>query len=185
MIALRRPGRLRLFFALWPAAAQREPLAELARALVPSGGRATRAVNLHLTLAFLGSYPESRLPDLLAAAGDVRAPALTLQLDRLGWWARPQVTWAAPSAPPEALRGLVQDLQSAQVRCGLSPETRPWRPHVTLVHRARRPPTRNSMPPLAWPVADFVLACSERDDEGPRYRVLQRWCLEGGTTAVG
>ncbi|HYL02781.1 MAG TPA: 2'-5' RNA ligase family protein, partial [Steroidobacteraceae bacterium] len=58
----------RLFFALWPDAAQRTVLAHAVRKAVRNcGGRPVPAESLHVTLAFLGSVPESRMAELGAA----------------------------------------------------------------------------------------------------------------------
>jgi 2'-5' RNA ligase len=55
----------RLFFALWPSAEEQRALAQAAhKAARYSGGRATPEEKLHLTLVFLGSVPQRRLPEL-------------------------------------------------------------------------------------------------------------------------
>ena len=57
---------MRLFFALWPEPdTQRRWHEELASYVKPLGGRRVPAENLHLTLAFLGEVPGTRINALL------------------------------------------------------------------------------------------------------------------------
>ncbi|MDH5265059.1 MAG: RNA 2',3'-cyclic phosphodiesterase, partial [Betaproteobacteria bacterium] len=65
----------RLFFALWPDAAARAALADLARATANRyGGRAVPAANLHLTLVFLGEVDPARIAALRRAVDGLASP---------------------------------------------------------------------------------------------------------------
>ncbi|HEY5719882.1 MAG TPA: RNA 2',3'-cyclic phosphodiesterase [Gammaproteobacteria bacterium] len=168
----------RLFFALWPDAALRARLARLARAHAPAGSRPVAADNLHLTLAFLGQVPATRRAAVEEAAAAVRGAPLTLALDRLEQWPRPQVFCAVGSQVPEGLQGVVEQLRAALAARDLPSETRPFRIHVTLARKARRLLAPQPLPaPLPWHAERFCLVASESRPDGVRYRPLAWWPL--------
>jgi 2'-5' RNA ligase len=167
----------RAFFALWPDPALREQLAAAsAAARRHASGRPVPAENLHLTLAFLGNLSPEGLECVRRGAGGVKAPPFALAFDRVGWWRRPGILWLAPTAWPPAIEHLVSDLWRAVVPCGLEPETRPFRPHVTLARRCGRA-RPGPMAPIHWPASDFALIESFAGQSGARYRVIERWPL--------
>lgn len=172
------PEPQRLFFALWPDAAVRERIAHWAeRCGHHCGGRQVPDGNLHITLAFAGSVPPERRICLEAAAGEVAMPAFDIRLDRLGYWSRACCLWLSASRPPTGLGELASVLRSALPECGLEPETRPYRMHITLRRRARRGPPVREIEPIAWHARDFALVVSQTLPEGARYEVLRRWPL--------
>lgn len=170
----------RLFFALWPAPAERGALDQAGRKLrVACGGRQMRANNLHLTLVFLGNVELSRLDTLRAVAGGVRAAPFAMTLSRLGWWKHNRVAWAAPDATPDPLAELVARLQAGLRQAGFAFDDRPtYVPHVTLLRNARCdalewPP----FGPLEWRAEEFVLVRSVTREEGATYEAIGRWPL--------
>jgi 2'-5' RNA ligase len=91
----------RLFFALWPEDAQREMLALAVHDFVrASGGRPVPTHNLHITLAFLGSVPEGRIPELSSIARAVASgcPAgvlpIAITFDEVEHWRKAQIVCA-------------------------------------------------------------------------------------------
>ena len=55
----------RLFFALWPDDRQREQLRDVINSVAKTvEGRPVDRGNWHVTLAFIGDFPEERVPDL-------------------------------------------------------------------------------------------------------------------------
>lgn len=136
-------------------------------------GRPVPTANLHVTLAFLGQVPESRLqqlqrvPPRLALADQ----AFDLHLDRLDCWPE-GLLHLAPSQPPQALLKLASALQQQLQLDGLSLEPRPYRPHLTLA-RDSRPAELRTPPSFAWHVDQLHLYQSA----GGRYLSLQRWPL--------
>ncbi|MDX1626607.1 MAG: RNA 2',3'-cyclic phosphodiesterase [Wenzhouxiangellaceae bacterium] len=167
-------GTRRLFFALWPDAGLRDAIAVRAARLEGLPGRPVPATNFHVTLVFLGDVPESKVDDYAAAVPDRPAQAFTLVLDRLGWFPRARVCWLGGEAPA-AGRSLVESLAAALEPLGHEPERRPWRPHVTLLRGARRPPSVRDVEPVAWPAGDFALVESV---PGRPYQVLRSWPLQ-------
>lgn len=165
--------RLRLFLALWPDAKVRCTLQALARPLVEaSGGRAVPAANYHLTLAFLGSQPRSRL-DAIAGVAAGQAPLTgTLRLTRLGYFRGARVLWAGPERTPPVLSRAAANLRNALKANGVSVEPGPFRAHVTLARRIERVP-EGVIEPIRWHYAGIALVQSE-GGSAP-YRVLRKW----------
>lgn len=186
-------GRSRVFFALWPDAVARQALQARARQMqAVLGGRASHPDTLHLTLVFVGGVDDERLPDLAAAASRVETPAFELSFDRPDCWRHNHVAHMGPSAPPPALFGLVEQLETNLRRVDLPFDARPYRPHVTLVRKADcsrvltwetladSVPAEKENPatePIFWPVRDFVLVRSSLRPEGARYEQMGRWPL--------
>lgn len=169
----------RLFFALWPDAAVAASLHELAQALQRAcGGRATRRDSLHLTLAFLGGVPTSRLADAEAAADAVLADRFVLDLDRVACWKHNRIVWAGCSAMPPALGDVAAQLATNLRAAGFSLDARPFAVHASLVRKAN---CGAPLPPLdaaiAWRAIDFALVESHAEPGGSRYQVVRRWTL--------
>lgn len=175
--------RQRLFFALFPDAAFRTALVSATRKLLHKRGKRVLPENLHVTLVFLGAVDrEQRLCAEAVASGVVIQP-FVLTFDRVGHWPRQRVLWSAPSHVPEALLTLVAALSQGLSRCGFSPETRPYRAHLTVARKVAGavPDVRHE--PLVWPVQEFHLIESETRPEGAYYRVVCTWPLRGGRGA--
>lgn len=168
----------RLFFALWPSEALRELLTPLLKLKRECGGRPPSPANLHITLNFLGMVDADTRDCLEQAAGEIQVPPFELALDRFGYWPRPRVMWLGCSETPPSLLGLVERLNRVVKQCGLQPEKRPFHTHLTLLRKAKQPPTV-SAPDLSWQVNDFVLVESVTAPGGVEYRVLRRWPLRG------
>lgn len=169
----------RLFFALWPEGKTRGILDQAAARLHRRcGGKQTRAETLHLTLAFLGEVPLSRIDRLLEAAGKVRAPAFSMKLTRLGWWWHNCIAWAMLEAVPQELVGLVGQLRAHLDSAGIRFDAQPHVPHVTLLRKAHCP--EETFPPLdvSWQAREFVLVRSVLSAAGAAYEVVGRWELQ-------
>ncbi|MET0065039.1 MAG: RNA 2',3'-cyclic phosphodiesterase [Candidatus Thiodiazotropha sp.] len=168
----------RLFFALWPSPPVRDELTRLIGRYSRHPGRPHQADDLHMTLVFLGSVASSRLACITQVAERIRSPGFDLSLHHLGFWTRPRILWAAPESTPEPLAALVQGLQTGLQECGFKPETRSYRPHVTLMRKSYPVGADLLEQPIEWPVQEFVLAESTNPQAGGRrYRIVQRWHL--------
>ena len=169
----------RLFFALWPETELQQQLARAAAALLPEhAGRRVRVENLHGTLVFLGAVNAEQRVCVEAAATAVRADSFTLNLDRFGYFRRPQVAWLGTSQPPMALNALVTQLNHGCAACGFPPEPRPYALHVTVARKLRSDPGRPPFMALTWPVERFALVESASAEDGTHYRPLRFWPLE-------
>ena len=174
---LSEPGSQRLFFALWPDAQIRERLAGIRDRLPAHGGRPTHIQDLHITLNFLGQVGPDRYDCLVEAAGRVRIPPFSLLIDSVGYWRRPRLLWSGPSQVPAELEGLVRALRNELKGCGFKPETRTFRPHVTLARKTGTATACQLEKGIAWDVKAFSLITSDSGKKVPRYRVLKNWPL--------
>jgi 2'-5' RNA ligase len=173
-------GSLRLFFALVPDAHARRSLAQLAGDIArETGGRATRAENLHLTLVFLGRVPHARIADIEAIGAQVAADAepFALVLDRVGLFREAGVAWLGTDAVVPALQQIAGALPDALRAAGLPLERRAFHPHVTLARHAVRAPTAGASPGAGWRADAIVLMASDTLPAGAIYRVLASWPL--------
>lgn len=165
---------LRLFFALWPGPPTRGALAALARTVAAeTGGRATAADNVHLTLAFLGAQPRDSVGNLLNRGRALAATAFVLTLDHIDCWRKNGVAWAGTSEIPPSLGLLRQALVDSLAEAGIAEEPRPFAVHVTLARKIATPLCRPLAPPIDWPVDGLALIASMPGRDGPAYRVLE------------
>ncbi len=165
----------RVFFALWPDDETVEALSGWARrAHAAFGGRVMRPDTLHLTLAFLGTVPHDRVPELAALLDEASLIGGTLRLDRYGRFRGPRIVWAGPSASPPWLDALHGWLWRALARRGFARPAEPFRPHVSLLRRAG-PGDLDALPapdPLDWTPRRCVLVASAPRPEGSFYEIL-------------
>ncbi|SIQ47012.1 RNA 2',3'-cyclic phosphodiesterase [Aquipseudomonas alcaligenes] len=158
---------LRLFFAL-PCPTGVAAQIDAWRQGQHFAGKPVPTANLHITLAFLGHVPESRLQQLQRvpprlALADL---AFDLHLDCLDCWSE-GLLHLSPSQPPQALLNLASALQQQ-----LQLDERPYRPHLTLA-RDSRPAEIRTPPSFTWHVDQLHLYQSA----GGHYLSLQRWPL--------
>ncbi len=170
------PPPLRLFFALWPDAATRAALSSWSRTIQPlTGGRATRAETLHLTLAFLGATDAARVPVIEAAAAGIRTAPFVCALDEVGFWRANRIVWAGASSIAPALDELVADLRGALAEAAVHFDPKPFVPHITLIRKARLGFTPPRFEPIRWSVREFALVRSALGPTGSDYSVQARW----------
>jgi 2'-5' RNA ligase len=173
------PKTRRLFFALWPVDATRENLAHATRkAARASGGRPVAVENLHSTLAFLGAVAEPRVAVVASAAEQLRHSAFRLIFDRLEHWPRQGVLCTTCTEPPATAPELASSLWKLLAGQGFAPESKPYRPHITLARKVVKPHALGEMHPVEWRIDEFALVESVTAPEGAFYTVLKRWPLE-------
>src|SRR5581483_5860506 len=192
--APREPTR-RLFFALWPDEAMRGAMAEATgNAARASGGRPVPAVNLHVTLAFLGSVPERQVSQLGAIArraatlcGEAAPPAdrttIELAFEHLEYWRAAHLLCAVPAEPPAPAAALARRLQALLSEGGFAPDLKPFRPHVTVVRKVSRAGPAGMMRPVVWRFAELALIESRPLAAGALYSVVESYSLCSGTNA--
>ncbi|WP_342117911.1 RNA 2',3'-cyclic phosphodiesterase [Pseudoduganella sp. OTU4001] len=145
----------KLFFALWPDETARQALVRLQQ---PVRGRLIPPEKLHLTMAFLGQQPAEALPVLLGILAASTMPALALTIDCYGYFKRPHIAWAGPSAPPQALLDAQADLMERLEAAGFSAATHgEFKPHITLAREAKEAPAEFSAAPVVWNVSGLAL----------------------------
>ncbi len=154
----------RIFFALWPDHRQREQLRETINAVAKTvEGRYVDRRDWHVTLAFIGDFPEDRIEGLLERAGEIEVEPFRLTFDRLEFWARPRVASLTAATVPDELERLVEALNDVLLAEGVTPEDRTYRPHITVVRNARTFATERLAQRLTteWSGFDLVETVSE------------------------
>jgi 2'-5' RNA ligase len=170
----------RLFFALWPDETCRAALAHVTRkAARASGGRPVAVSNLHSTLAFLGAVKEAQFATVAQVGAQVRQASFRLVLDRLEHWPKQGVLCLTSTEPPPASAELAAGLWKLLAVQGFVPDSKPYRPHVTVARKVVKPHALGAIHPVEWRVEDFALVESVTAPEGAQYTPLQHWPLRG------
>jgi 2'-5' RNA ligase len=175
--------RRRLFLALYPTSAERrcllDSVAKLSPELLADRVRPVPVENLHMTLVFLGGVDQQVQDCVERVASAIDRPAVTVALDRLGYWPRKRMLWAIPdpAAVPGELPGLVAALRDGLAGCDVTLEQRDYRPHVTLARQFGHAPRVGHFAPVEWRFGQFALMQSVSTPAGVRYPVLRTWPL--------
>ena len=188
--------KAKVFFALWPTAAERDHLAAWQKPLQRlCGGRAMSGETLHNTLVFIGHIEQSRLEALQWAAQETSGKAFELCLDTAHYWGHNHIVYAAPSHVPPHLVHLVGSLEQRLKSHRFEFDQREYKPHVTLLRNARwtdAPKAGNPQPassraeltpllpgmlPVCWQIKDFALVQSVQKSGKAGYQVLARFPL--------
>jgi len=142
---------------------------------------------LHITLRFAGDIAETLADDFDAALSAVTADAFRITLAGAGSFgdgADIRAVWAGiEDSPP--LRRLASRCETAARRAGLKPETRAWKPHVTLAYLHRPDPARvaawiqghNLLKSPPFQVSSFGLYSSWNTDRGSVYQLERSYRL--------
>lgn len=159
-----------------------EPL----RGAVP-GARWTSPESWHVTLKFLGSTPEERLPDVtsIAAGAAAASSATSSALTGLGAFPgarRARVLWVG-LVDHGVLGSLAADLEAGFVGAGFPSEDRPWWPHLTVARLKVPGPVdlagAGEVDATPFPVEEIVLFRSHLKPSGAVYEPLARFRLGG------
>lgn len=165
----------RLFFALWPDHRQRERLRDVVGSVAKSvEGRVVDRRNWHVTLVFVGAFPEDRVPYLLERAQDIEVEPFRLNFDRLEYWPRPRVASLSAAMVPPELQSLVDSLNGVIQDLGLQPEDRNYRPHITVVRNARSFTTERLTQRVTTEWSSFELMESLSGPGGVTYTPLKQ-----------
>jgi RNA 2',3'-cyclic 3'-phosphodiesterase len=175
---------IRLFTALPMDSAIAERLAILESGI--PGARWVEPRNLHVTLRFIGEVDEATAEEIHHALSAITAPRFTLTLEGFGTFGsrNPRILWAGVVRDP-AMNRLQEKIETALIRCGLSPESRRFQPHVTLASLNKPPVPRlqafifDNSPFRAGPVPvpHFTLFRSHLSRNGAEYEVLAEYPL--------
>ena len=165
----------RIFFALWPDDRQRDRLRDLISPLAKLvEGQVVYRGSWHVTTAFIGNFPEADIPALLARAAEIEFEPFRLRFDRVEFWPRPKVaSLVAPTVPPE-LQRLVDAQNAVLADFGVPVEDRTYRPHITVVRRARPFETQRLAQPAVMEWAGVELVESVSQPGGATYRPLKQ-----------
>lgn len=128
---------MRVFIALpiqGEAADELESWAKEHRAII-NFRKWTHPKDYHITLQFLGEWPETRIEELHTALRSIRSNPIPLALNGGGTFGPPQaprVLWAGIAGDAEGLKKLHLAVVQATKTLGFIPEERPYAAHITL-----------------------------------------------------
>ena len=168
-------GTRRIFFALWPDDRQRDRLRDVINSVARTvEGRVIDRRNWHVTLAWIGDFPERQIPDLQSRAAQIQVKPFRLSFDRLEFWARPKVACMVGATVPAELQALVADLHIVIQDFGVIPNDRTYRPHITVARNARSFTTERLTQRVATEWSSFELVESLSGPGEVRYRPLKQ-----------
>lgn len=175
---------MRLFVGLQPTQKFREALALVQDRLRESGvtGRYLDPSNLHMTLAFIGEWPEN-VSDLLPA---VEKP-FPMTLSHIGIFEEADVLWAGVR-PSEELNHLAKRVRHILADEGIPFDRKSFNPHITLMRKPSIPSQTIladiEIPAVTMLVEDVCLYRSDRGKNGMVYTVIGRSEFESRTDAT-
>ena len=158
------------------------------RQQVLPGARWRTSDSLHVTLRFFGEIDEATAADLDAELAGIAGPSVEVALEGVGSaGAGHQIdtVWAGVRES-EPLRVLAGRCESAARRAGLKPDTRNYRPHVTLAYLNRHARAdrvgawiagHNLLSSPPWRARWFGLYSSWASSEGTRYDLERTYPL--------
>jgi 2'-5' RNA ligase len=180
------PRKIRVFFAVAPAAAVHAAAVESARTLreLPgaSGIRWVREEGLHVTLRFVGEIDPALVSGLVdrVKGETVGLAPFPLGLGAARWFPserRPQMV-VLDVEPPTPLERLAAAVERGVVAAGFAPESRPFRAHLTLGRVKKDQALQLDVTAVdtaaadACEVTEVMLFRSELDRRGARYTPL-------------
>ncbi len=142
---------------------------------------------LHITLRFFGDIREDVARDLDAELVQINGRPFSLTISGAGSFGEGtdlHAVWAGVVESTPLVR-LAKACESAARRAGIKPETRIYRPHVTLAYLRRASgldvahwiQANNLLRVPAFRVSSFGLYSSWRTDEGSHYRLEAEYPL--------
>lgn len=165
----------RLFFGLWPNDRQRDQLRNvISPAAKEVEGQAVYRGSWHVTLAFLGDIPEERIPEVQAIAHAVKFEPFRTRFDKAEYWARSKVAVLSAATVPTELQHLVLQLESMLEKLDVPTDEKTFRPHITIVRRARPFETQRLAQPALVEWTGFELIESVPEPGGVFYRPLKQ-----------
>ncbi|HVC00926.1 MAG TPA: RNA 2',3'-cyclic phosphodiesterase [Steroidobacteraceae bacterium] len=171
-------ARERLFFAIWPSAAERAAMtAAAARLALDERSQCVGAEDYHMTVAFVGEVAAPRLEAVRRIGASAAGSRCRLHFDAYEYWPKPQVVVAAARTIPPSLERLWRELHARLAVLGLALEPKPLRPHVTLVRKMHDAPSLPEMAVCTWEALALCLVRSARSRTMPAYTVVEHWRL--------
>jgi len=168
----------RLFFALVPPPPLRRVLGALATSVAQRArGRAVATENVHLTAAFIGTWPVAKMSQWTDAGARCGGAPIDVTLNRLGGFSRAGVAWIGTTRTPIVLQQLAESLAAELTAAGVAVERRAFAAHITLARRCRGPFPNESVGPYDWRVDALSLMRSYTERDGARYVEVGRWPL--------
>ena len=163
---------MRLFVGLKPSDEFRSALSLLQDRLRAAGvtGQYLDPSNLHMTLAFIGEWPE----DVTEELPEVEKP-FPLVLSHIGFFPEAKVMWAGVEKS-EALERLAGRVRHSLAEAGIPFDPKKFNPHITLVRKPSVPTgvvvSETEIPAAEMAVEEVCLYRSDRGKNGMVYTVI-------------
>ncbi len=178
---------VQLFVAVPVPEFVRQRLAELEREM--PGLNWVRAANIHLTLKFIGETDSEQVDPVRESLRAIKVRRFLLGVSGLGVFprrGRPAVLWAGLGSAHPHLFQLHKRVNDVLYGCGIEPDRRVFRPHVTLARCKGVAPAAvlnlmkkcGALETAPFRVEQFGIYSSEPGSRGPLYRCLESYCLE-------
>ena len=160
---------MRLFVAIRLSEELKTALCQTQREMEARGirGKFSPEENLHLTLAFIGDYPEAE--PVLDALRTVRFRPFALSLDGIGCFGD---LWWAGIRDSAALTAVARRVRRALAENGIPFDRKRFSPHITLIRKASKAAAGVSVPPAEMTVGALSLMRSDRGRNGMLYTEL-------------
>lgn len=157
---------MRLFIAIHLSPEMKDALRDAQRAMVDRGvrGNYTSEENLHLTLAFIGEYPNAEA--VLDALSGVTFTPFELALDGIGRFGD---LWWAGLRENAALTAVVRRVRRALAANEIPFDRKRFSPHITLIRKASRDAAGIPITPETMTVRTISLMSSKRGRNGMIY----------------
>tara|TARA_B110000196_G_C20967239_1_gene576881 strand:+ start:194 stop:694 length:501 start_codon:yes stop_codon:yes gene_type:complete len=111
----------KLFFALWPSHRQRELLRDTINPVLSAiEGSTVDRRNWHVTLVFIGNFPEQHLPGLWKAMDLIDPGEIRLRFDSLTFWQSPKIACIHAKTTPPELSQLMTKLHQVVAPLGIA-----------------------------------------------------------------
>ncbi len=151
---------MRLFFAVSLTRGQRAARLAYQKTLMKTArANWSREENLHLTLAFIGEFPDA--DPVIRALETVTAPSYSLALDGAGHFG--DVRWVGISDGGGTVR-LAEGVRRALKDAGIPFDPKPPKPHITVARQFRGEAPGSGPEPVTGEIASFALMRSDRID---------------------
>ena len=162
---------MRLFIAILLSNEMKEALIETQNAMYDRGLRGNYSLeeNLHLTLAFIGDFPEAE--PVLDALSTVTFTPFALTLEGIGRFGD---LWWAGLRDSAALNAVARRVRRALAENDIPYDRKRFSPHVTLLRKATRDAAWIGIEPAAMQVEALSLMRSDRGKRGMIYTELGR-----------
>ena len=157
---------MRLFLAINLSPEMKAALTDAQRAMYSRGvrGNFPSEENLHLTLAFIGEYPDAET--VMDALSGVTFTPFDLQLDGVGRFGD---LWWAGLRESAALTAVVRRVRRALAEGGIPFDRKRFTPHITLLRKASRDAAGIAVAPETMTVRSVSLMSSRRCRNGMIY----------------
>ncbi len=160
---------------------------EQLREMIPGRTSWVREENLHLSIRFLGEVKKKRIEAISTALETIceRTSPCALTVTGVGVFPNPskaRVMWCGSEGDIEQLAAFQAECEQAAQSLGLTAETKPWKPHITL-GRFRNSPSliREGLDAFAelrageLPVKGVTLFSSALTQRGPIYAPIRKF----------